>query len=250
VREAAERDPRPGAEPARPAAGLRVRAALRRWPGPMPACWRCRRWRDRRRGQRSRCLRGGAGRRHERRCSPCAGLKKYFGHGDRPVRAVDDVSFDDRAGRGAGPGRRIGLAARARSAACCCADRADAGRSASRARRSRAAVGAAMRPCAAPADHLPGPLRERSTRADASATRSPRRWPRTACTRARRARRAHRRAARTLVGLRPSMRAAIRTSSPAASASASASPARWRSSPSSSSPTSRCRRSTSRSRRR
>ena len=41
-----------------------------------------------------------------------------------------------------------------------------------------------------------------------------------------------------------------RTNSPAASASASASPARWRSSPSSSSPTKRCRRWTSRCRRR
>ena len=27
-----------------------------------------------------------------------AGLKKYFGHGERPVRAVDDVSFDIRVG--------------------------------------------------------------------------------------------------------------------------------------------------------
>src|SRR5207237_454862 len=27
-----------------------------------------------------------------------AGLKKYFGHGERPVRAVDDVSFDIRDG--------------------------------------------------------------------------------------------------------------------------------------------------------
>ena len=49
---------------------------------------------------------------------------------------------------------------------------------------------------------------------------------------------------------RPTPGSAIRTNSPAASASASASPARWRSTPSSSSATSRCRRSTSRCARR
>ena len=50
------------------------------------------------------------------------------------------------------------------------------------------------------------------------------------------------------VGLRPDAIPATRTSSPAASASASASPGRWRSRPALSWPTSRSRRSTSRSR--
>ena len=52
------------------------------------------------------------------------------------------------------------------------------------------------------------------------------------------------------VGLPPDAWAATRTSSPAASGSGSASPGRWRSSPSSSSPTRASRRSTCRSRRR
>ena len=55
-RAAAERDPRPGVEPARPAARLRIRAALRRWRSPhatpaMPPLA------DVAGGQRSRCLR-------------------------------------------------------------------------------------------------------------------------------------------------------------------------------------------------
>ena len=88
------RDPRPGLQPARAAARLRLRAALR--PG------------DRRlsRGHAELLAdgRGAAGALHPRRRRADGGrmstplievrnLKKYFGRSDRPVRAVDDVSF-------------------------------------------------------------------------------------------------------------------------------------------------------------
>ncbi len=76
-----------------------------------------------------------------------------------------------------------------------------------------------------------------------------------AAVRARRGEGPRRRGARALAAaarraLPRTTRSAIRTSSPAASASASPSPARWRSTRRSSSPTRRCPRSTSRSRRR
>ena len=82
-----------------------------------PASPRCHRCVDLDAGQRSRCLRW-------EHCVTEAllsvrGLNKYFGDGERPVRAVDDVSFDDRQRRGTRPGRRIRARARARSGAAC-----------------------------------------------------------------------------------------------------------------------------------
>ena len=87
-----ERHPRPGREPARSAAGLRVRAALRARAAECAAAMppldailtrasarAALRWSDAVNATRMLAVRG---------------LKKYFGHGDRPVRAVDDVSFE------------------------------------------------------------------------------------------------------------------------------------------------------------
>ncbi len=98
-------------------------------------------------------------------------------------------------------------------------------------------------------DDLPGPVRLARSAAHRRASRS---WSRS------HARRRERRAKRSSAcagcssrsACRPTMRSAIRTSSPAASASASRSRARSRSIPRWWSPTSRCRRSTCRSRRR
>src|SRR5688572_1520562 len=90
------RDPRPGVEPARTAAGLRLRAALRPGDRGLP----------RGGSAASRDATRARGALHPRRATEGRSmnmeatplievrrLKKYFGASTRPVRAVDDVSF-------------------------------------------------------------------------------------------------------------------------------------------------------------
>ena len=178
-------------------------------------------------------------------------LKRYFGSKDKPVRAVDGVSFAIQPRRDARPGRRIGLGQehdRPHRAAPARLHRRPG--AVPRRRHRRAVERAHAQAAPQAADHLPGPVREPEPEDARRRASSARRWPRTACTRARARRRSASPSCSSWSACAPSTPAASRTSSPAASASASASRARWRSSPSSSSPTSRCRRSTCRSRRR
>ena len=186
-----------------------------------------------------------------RRSSKCDGLQSYFGSADGLVRAVDGVSFAIARGRGARPGRRIGLRQEHhRPRLLRLLDRT-AGQVLYRGDDIGELPGDAhAASCAAAADHLPGPLRQ--PQPAHAHRRHHRRGARHARPGARPA--AHASGASpscsSWSACAPNMRGASRTNSPAASASASASPARSPSSRSSSSPTSRSRRSTCRSRRR
>ncbi len=187
------------------------------------------------------------------------GLKKHFADRARAARALDRM---DQGGRR----RQLRRSSRARrcassaspaaasrpSASCCCAcwspPRA---RSASTARTSRTSSIGDMRPHRKRMQMVfQDPVRVARIRACPQATSSASRWRTTRHFSAEGSRGARRRAVRKG---RPAPRrdeALSRSSSPAASASASASRARSRSIPRSSSRTSRCRRSTSRCRRR
>ena len=147
--------------------------------------------------------------------------------------------------RDPGAGRRIGLrqvhARQGDHEAGADRRRRDRGRR----RRHRAARSrAADRDAPQGADDLPGPLRLAQSALDGRPLGRPAAGHRRL--EGRRHQPAGRDAARAGSACRPTPGSAIRTNSPAASASASASPARWRSIPSSSSATSRCRRSTCR----
>ena len=110
------------------------------------------------------------------------GLKKYFGRHDRPVRAVDDVSFEIAAGEMLGLVGESGSGKSTIGRSVLRADRAERRFDPIRRHRSRAVVGAgdAAFP-SAPADHLPGSVREPQSTSSVSAPRSPKRSPRTAC---------------------------------------------------------------------
>ena len=178
------------------------------------------------------------------------GLKKYFGRGDRPVRAVDDVSFEIR------KGEVLGLVGESGSG------KSTIGRSVLKLIEPTAGEvvfeGVDLAPLSARAMR-PYRRRLQIIFQDPYASLNPRRRVGDTLDEALathglhpgRARAgAHRRAAARWSASRPSMRGASRTNSRAGSGSGSASPARSPSSRDSSSPTSRCPRSTCRSRRR
>ena len=167
------------------------------------------------------------------------------------VRAVDDVTFDDRAGRDVRPGRRIRLRQDDDRPLRAAADRADVGRDPVQGHGRARAVAARAAPRApALSDRLSGSVlvaqpahaRRRDRRGAARSSTS-------IGTRDER-QRARRGSSSSWSASIRRRRRSIRTSSAAASGSASAWRARSRSSRRSSSATSRCRRSTCRCRRR
>ncbi len=251
-------DPRHRAAAARAAAGLPLRAALRRCRIAGLRRRAARRASRPRRAARTRCIRWQADGMTPLGLTPpdapstassprsgCSARGRAGAGGDRRVAR-------DRARRGGRAGRRERLGqehARPPAARAAAADRR--ARSlfdgADLPRRSRPRLRAAA---PAHADRLPGPVLAASIRAARVGAQIADGLAIHGIVPPAERRRAGRRAARRRSGWPPSMPTAIRTSSPAASASASASRARWRPSRTSWSPTSRSRRSTSRCRRR